>query len=323
MKRTKKLIIALACCAVMLVGCSSGTEPTDEPSSTGFTSTIYDSTGAAYEQTFEQTPEKAVTIRTSAAEIMIKLGLEDKIVGICNPDNRVPEDLKATFDNFNNLGDRKSLSKEVIVAAEPDIVIGQAGQFTEEMSFDSFADLGIASYSLLTGNSKASSGPEALVDDIKNLGEIFGVQEAAEKYADEIETRLNNVKSQVATREGEKLRSIIMVNFKDGTFGVMNGTLQDEIMDMLGCEDVVEAGRNSLTYENLIRYNPDVIIYIMADRNAATDAVAIDTLLNEDIIKNVPAIANGKIIPVTYDSLMDVGPRMIDAIEDINTALGE
>lgn len=293
-----------------------------EEQSYPFQMTVYDSAGTAYEQTFEQAPERVVTTTTSAAELLIALGLEDKIVGIITPDNQVPEEIQPIFDGFVNLGDKKTLSKEVIVAADPDLVIGRVANFTEETSIDSYAELGILSYTQLAGNSAVTSSPKALLDDIRNLGAIFDVKEEADAYANELEQRLEDIKESVSERETETpLRSLMMVNLNEGVFGVMNGQLQDEIMTMLGCEDVADKGQSGLSYENLIQYNPDVIIYITADRNAATDEKAVETLLSEALLKSIPAIANEKIITVKYDCIMDVGPRMYDTIEELNTFL--
>ena len=285
-----------------------------------FTLTIYDAEGKSYEETFESAPERVVTTTTSAAELLIALGLQDKIVGIITPDNAVPEEISGIFASFNDLGDKKTLSKEVIVAAEPDFVIGRVANFTEETSIDSYADLGILSYTQMNGNEKVSDQPDALIDDILNLGRIFGVDETAQSYADELKARLEAIRTEIAGADSDTaLRTMFMVNFRDGTFGVMNGALQDNIVAMLGCEDVVEAGSNGLTYENLIAYNPDIIFYISADRNSATDATAIDTLLNEEAIATIPAIAGNRIMTIKYDEIMDVGPRLYDTIEAMYT----
>lgn len=346
-------MLAMICLAAVLAGCSNASTSQETAASAGTWAetavqaaetetasqenndneesaayplqiTIYDSLGTAYEQTFEQAPERVVTTTTSAAELMIALGLEDRIVGIINPDNQVPEEIRPIFDKFNNLGDKKTLSKEVIAAAEPALVIGRVINFTEETSIESYAELGILSYTQLAGNAAVSASPEALLEDIRNLGRIFDIQDKAEAYADELELRLADMKETAAERKTEEpLRSLMMVNLNEGVFGVMDGQLQDEIMAMLGCEDVADKGQSGLSYENLIQYNPDVIVYITADRNAASDEKAVESLLNEPILKTIPAIANEKIITIKYDCIMDVGPRMIDTIEELNEFLSE
>lgn len=43
---------------------------------------IYDAQGNKYTQVFEKAPERVVTNTPSSTEILLELGLEDKIVGI-------------------------------------------------------------------------------------------------------------------------------------------------------------------------------------------------------------------------------------------------
>ena len=66
--------------------------------------------------------------------------------------------------------------------------------------------------------------------------------------------------------------------------------------------------------ENLISLNPDAIVYVTSKRFEATDADAIDRLLNEPTIQNVPAIANKKILKIGYDDIMDYGARDISTV---------
>lgn len=47
-----------------------------------------------------------------------------------NPDNEVVGEYKEKIDKITKLGDKKTLSKEVIVSYEPDIIIGRASMFS-------------------------------------------------------------------------------------------------------------------------------------------------------------------------------------------------
>ena len=49
--------------------------------------TTYDADGKEITQVFEKSPERIITNNLSSTEILIDLGLQDKIVGMLNPDN--------------------------------------------------------------------------------------------------------------------------------------------------------------------------------------------------------------------------------------------
>ena len=96
------------------------------------TITTYDASGKEITQTFDKAPERIVTNNLSATETLIELGLGDKIVGMMNPDNVVTSKYKDSVEKINKLGDKKSISKEVILSATPDIVVGRVAMFSEK-----------------------------------------------------------------------------------------------------------------------------------------------------------------------------------------------
>ncbi len=91
---------------------------------------------------------------------------------------------------------------------------------------------------------------------------------------------------------------------------------------MLGYTNVA-TGTSGLTLENLVTSNPDLIIYVTSDRNQKLDATAVDLMKNNAVLADVPAIKNNKIMTISYDELMDYGPSVIDALEDIDAFLNK
>ena len=96
------------------------------------TITTYDASGNEVEQTFEKAPERIVTNNLSATETLIELGLGDKIVGMMNPDNEVTSVYKDSIANINKLGDKKTISKEIVLSAMPDIIVGRTAMFSDK-----------------------------------------------------------------------------------------------------------------------------------------------------------------------------------------------
>ena len=63
--------------------------------------------------------------------------------------------------------------------------------------------------------------------------------------------------------------------------------------------------------------NPDIIVYVRADRLGSTDADAGEQLTSNAVVQEVPAIANQKVIEMDYDDVMDYGARVIDSAETL------
>lgn len=292
---------------------------------------IYDEEGNTYTQTFEKAPERVILNNLSSIEMLLQLGLEDKIVGITNPDNKVTGEFAETVAGLNNLGDKMTISREVVLGQTPDVVVGRSLMFTDEYmgSVSTLNDLGVNVYtqsaSIVTRNPKLTS----VIDDVLTLGKIFDVNERAEEYAKELQSRYDAIVEKVNAKKGnEKLRLLAMVRYdsKEGTyfsFDVSQG-LQRDLLTTLNLEPALEGRADNSNLETLISTNPDIILYINADRNAEYDEVAIESLLKEPLIQDVSAIKERRIFATTYDDFMDYGARIFDSLESLgNEIYGE
>lgn len=67
----------------------------------------YDAKGNEVEQVFEKAPEKVITNNLSTTEILLELGLQDKIAGMLNPDNAVTGKYKDAIEAIPHIGDKK------------------------------------------------------------------------------------------------------------------------------------------------------------------------------------------------------------------------
>ena len=98
------------------------------------------------EVTFEAAPERVVTIKSSTLELLLALGLEDRIVGAAFTDGPVPDEYADAASGIEVLSD-KVPSQEVTLAAEPDLVFaGWESNLSAEGAGDrdTLAKLGVA-----------------------------------------------------------------------------------------------------------------------------------------------------------------------------------
>ena len=289
---------------------------------------MVDGDGTVFEQVFEAAPATAITLTDSAAEILCRLGLADRVLGTVTPEAAMPADIAEDYAAIEQLGDKKTLSREVVVGRGPEIVIGRAMTFTAEGQTDAatYNDLGIALYIQQATAAKGNPTLQGVIDDVKTLAAIFDVQEDAAPLVNDLQDRLAAIEKRVAAEAtGEPQTVLIMTNCKDGTFGTFGGatgaSLQFNIVEMLGAQLASTESASGLTFENLIQFNPDVILYITADRNKETDPLVLDTLYGEESLASVPAIANERVVEIAYADFMDASPRVFDAAETVLDAL--
>ena len=184
MRKFKSLIAVLAITvtsAALFTGCRN-TGSNDSNSSSQLqaelkqtqypvTITTYDASGNEVEQTFEKAPERIVTNNLSATETLIELGLGDKIVGMMNPDNEVTSVYKDSIANINKLGDKKTISKEIVLSAMPDIIVGRTAMFSDKSlgEYTEWNANGVEVYAQAASVTKGETKIESVIQDVKNL----------------------------------------------------------------------------------------------------------------------------------------------------------
>ena len=141
--------------------------------------------------TFEKAPERVVAIKSTATELLLSLGLGEKIVGVGIQDGPLPDDLAAAVANLAVLAD-KLPSQEVVLGTEPDFVYGGwESNFAADGAGErpTLQQLGVATY-VAPAACRSIKPPkltfDALFAEIAEMGAIFNVEDAA---AELIETQ--------------------------------------------------------------------------------------------------------------------------------------
>ncbi|MDF2807423.1 MAG: putative transporter substrate-binding protein, partial [Cellulosimicrobium sp.] len=159
----RRAVVALptATLALLLAACSSGTTPGDDPTaggdaapSGGAAATTYPLTldDCGFEVTFDAAPERVVTIKSSTTEMLLALGLGDRIVASAFADGPVPESLADAAADVPAVAEPLSdqvPGAEAVLETEPDLVYaGWESNLTADGAGDreTLAQLGVATY---------------------------------------------------------------------------------------------------------------------------------------------------------------------------------
>ncbi|MGM9971378.1 MAG: ABC transporter substrate-binding protein [Anaeroplasmataceae bacterium] len=306
------LIISILCLSLSLFSCKKDNNEVIDENYGEVIIKTYDNLSNEITQRFTSKPQRVICNNLSSAKTMIDLGLKEYIIGMPNPDNEVEDKYKEDIDSILKLGDKKNLSKEYIISLNPDIIIGRAQMFSST-SFGTVEELNSFGIKVYTQSSSINNSKlDNVLDDIRNLGKIFDVAEAANSLAIKLSNQINQYK--VNTTDYKK--ALVMCNFNNVTFGAYKSSLQEDLLNHLGYTNIA-TGTSGLTLENLVSMDPSLIIYVTSDRNKEADSNAIDNLLSNEVLSNVDAIRNNMIISITYDEFMEYGSNVIDSLERI------
>ena len=314
MPRHSLSLAALAASALLLAGCAaSAPQPAAEPTPTQRSS--LDNCGTTVD--LGAPPKRVVTIKSTSTEMLLALGLGDRIVGTAFQDGPVPEKWAADAANVPVLAD-KVPSQEVVLEAEPDFVYaGWESNFSAEGAGTrpDLAALGIRSYVSPAACKEAGYQPARLTfddidDEIDEIAEIFGVNASA-LLAQQHET--------LATIEPDS-RGLSALWFSSGSdipyVGAGIGAPQ-LILDTIGVRNIaadVEDTWASYNWESVIAADPDVIVLV--DAAWSTKEKKIRVLEENPATAQLDAVKNHRYLIVPF-AASEAGVRTADAAADL------
>lgn len=279
----------------------------------------YNGNGQTYEQTFEQAPKRIVCNQPQAIQLLLRLGLKDKVVGACRSVGDVGEDYKEDFESLNFISEGDIPSKELVIDQQPDIIIGWGSTFGEDTLGDvsEWNEQGIHTYAMENTVSNAGARTvERLYTDIEKLGMIFGIQDEAQQVIDEMRSTLDMVEEKVSQlSDSQRLRVLtVQQTYENEFYGRANTDLTTNMIELAGGISLdEESGKQSI--ENLIKLNPDVILVINRTDSPAEDKI--DALINNSLLQSVPAVANNRFVIVDYVDFYGGNAETVDTIEQM------
>jgi iron complex transport system substrate-binding protein len=327
-RRPLGVALAIPAAALLLAGCAStstasqdaGSEPTGAPSA-DHPLTI-DNCGT--EVTIQSAPERVVTIKSSTLELLLALGLEDRVVGTAFSDGPVPDEYADAASDLEVLSD-KVPSQEVTLAAEPDLVFaGWESNLTAEGAGDraTLEKLGVATYVAPAACKAAGYMPNPLTFDevfreFEEAGAIFGVPDAAADLVAEQRAALD------AIEPSDAGLTALWYSSGDDTPYVGAGIGAPQmIMDAAGLENVaadVEDTWTSMGWEAIVAANPDVIVLVDAAWNTADQKIA--HLESNPATAALPAVQEGRYLVVDFPAT-EAGVRNVGAAASLVDQLG-
>lgn len=326
--RRAAALVAAAASVALLAACAPGAQagsgdaaPEADAAASGYPLTI-DNCGT--EVTFEQAPERVVTIKSSTLELLLALGLEDRVIGAAFTDGPVPEAYADAAEGIEVLSDRVP-SQEVTLAAEPDLVFaGWESNLTAEGAGDrgTLEQLGVHTYVAPAACQGEGYQPDPLTFDgvfagFEQAGAIFGVTDAAADLIADQRAALEAIEPSEAG-----LTALWYSSGDDQPFvGAGTGAPQ-MIMEAAGLENVVGDVRDSwtsLSWEAVVDANPDVIVLVDAAWNTAESKIA--RLEANPATAAMPAVQQGRYVIVDFPAT-EAGVRNVDAVAAIVEQLG-
>ncbi|WP_323121753.1 ABC transporter substrate-binding protein [Burkholderia alba] len=278
--------------------------------------------------TFERAPARAVSNDVNLTEMMLALGLKDRLAGYTGIAGWKTGNarLRAALAGVPELAIQYP-SLEVLIGAHADFYFAgwnygmHVGGPVTPASLERF---GIRSYELTESCSHVMPRPPASFDDVyrdlRNLGRIFAVEARAEQVIAAMQRRLAAVRAALAG-VATPLRVFVYDsgNDKPMTAGAM--AMPTALIAAAGGRNVMDDVPRSWTqasWESVVARNPQAIVIV--DYSAVTAEQKKQFLLSQPALAQVDAIRARRFVVLPYDAATP-GTENADAVETLARGL--
>ncbi|MBP0583329.1 ABC transporter substrate-binding protein [Labrys sp. LIt4] len=325
----KSLLIALGFCIAGSLVSPLAAAPTHYP-------LTLDNCGVKV--TFPKAPERAIGLGQNSAEILLLLGLQDRMAGTAFWPSKVMPQL-AEANAKVKLLTVEFPTFETILAERPDFVAAALptllGPNSKVAKREDFERVGVPSYlspgtCLETTGSKDAYGRraelwsmEALYREIDELSQIFDVSDRGQALIADFKAREKALRASI--RPGDKELAYLFwfsspSPTADAYLGGKNGA-SGFIANVLGGRNAIEADAEwpTLGWEGIIAAKPDVIVIASLDRNRwelDKPEAKMRFLTTDTAVSQLPAVKN-KAIVVMDGQAMNPTVRTIYGAEQV------
>jgi iron complex transport system substrate-binding protein len=245
---------------------------------------------------------RIVSLAPHVTELLFAAGAGPRVVGVLDTSNW-PEEAKA----IPRVGDARSLDLERIVALKPDLVV--TWPYTAPSQVDALRARGVP---VFTTDPKTIEG---IAVDLERLGELAGTATPAHMEAEAFRARLRALRER---RAGVRRVGVFYQIWNAPLYTIGGRHLITEAIGMCGGDNVFAAltlPAPAVSVEAVLAAKPDAIIA------GATGGVRPAWLDEWRRWTELPAVAQGHLFAVDADLLHRAGPRFLDGVVQLCSAI--
>ena len=253
--------------------------------------------------------EKIISTAPSNTEVLMALGLGDKLVAI----DKYSTDIEGINTELPQI-DFSNPDAETIIGLEPDIVIASGHNKTGSVEdpFKAISESGIPVVYI-----PSSDSIDGIYKDIEFIADVVNEKSKGKEIVDDMKAQVEKIKA-----IGDTITDKKSVYFEISpapylsSFG--KSTFLNEMIEIIGAKNIFEneEGWVSPTAEAIIDANPDVII-----TNAGYMENPTEEIKSRDAWENINAIKNNEVYLVDQNASSRPSQNVIKALEQMAKAV--
>ncbi|MEV0524828.1 ABC transporter substrate-binding protein [Streptomyces sp. NPDC050439] len=340
-RRVRTSVLLATALAVTLTSCGGGsaTTSTTDDKAAGYPLTL---TSCGKKAEIKAPPQRAVSLDQGSTEILLSLGLADRMAGTGTWTDPVLKGLEKDNAKVDRLADSYP-SFEKVLAKEPDFV---TASFVATVSKGGvadrakFAELGVPAYvspSDCAGKDNSGDGDgsrvktltmDTVYGEVRDLAKAFGVEKRGERLIADLKGRV--AKATKTIKDSKASDTSLLYWFANSDAPYMAGCCGAPgiITRELGVRNVFDDTRDEwpqINWETVADRDPDVLVIGDLTRKSQTAESAkkkIEFLESNPVTKNLTAVKKKRYVLLSGQA-MNPTIRTVDGIEQVAGALRE
>ncbi len=284
-------------------------------------------------ETAEET-KRVVTLAPAISQMMVDLGVGERIVGVAEYDVSAPAGLPI-------VGNFLDINHEALLAAKPDLVLlmstARQGvpRVLGELGASGRFEVGVFDYPKTIRDVMGTLWREG-EGSLTSVGGVLAMEAQASALRQKLEMQLVRLRALTDAMAGERPR-VLMVIGLNPVMAVGPGQVLDEMLSIAGGDNAAgdaTVGAPTFDRENLIATKADVVLLLMPDamelaadwtddpRLAEFERLSIPAVEHERfVVVNDPLVLlpSTSLVGVTLDMARAIHPELVEAIDAIET----
>lgn len=315
-------VLFLAGCSAQATASGSGSPDPGTPAPVDAYPLELDNCGTAVHM--EAPPERVVTIKSTATEMLLALGQGERIVGTAFSDGPVPPDW-APDTEPPVLAD-KVPSQESVLALEPDLVYaGWESNFAADGAGkrEQLGTLGIDTYVSPAACQADGYRPAPLTfddvfDSITEAGAVFDAREEAAALVARQRSELESV-----APDPHGLSALWFSSGSDTPYVGAGSGAPQLMMDAAGLANIasdIDQGWSPFSWEAVAAADPDVIVLVDSPWGSVEKKIAV--LESTPVISELPAVQEQRYLVVPF-AASEAGVRNVETVRSLVEQLAD
>ena len=276
--------------------------------------------------TFDEPPKKAISNDVNLTEMMLVLGLAERMVGYTGISGwkTLDEEMRAGVKELPELS-QKYPSKEVLVGADADFFFAgwnYGMKVGGEVTPETLEPFGIKVYELTEScihiMNKSKANMEDMYNDLLNLGRIFSVEDKANELINNYRMEIQELTKNINT--DDPLRVFVYDSGEDTPFTAGFYAMPTALIEASGGKNIMNDFKKSwgtVTWEEVIDRNPEVIVIVNYGNVTAEQKK--EFMMSNPAFAGIDAVKNNRFVTLEYVEATP-GPRNIKAIKKLSEA---